>query len=447
MNTSFKKLEIVMECQRNNYVILKVKRKRGRKMKKLLKIALLASCTLLVACGGQANNGGDTPTVVKTDEEYSTFANINNAFAYQTFRDLTSIDDSVVLRGGENDFFKGDNLIYSPYSYEGALATLMHFTDGYDDDEKLKSFVNLNPADYYLNNLQSQNIFIANKGVISGESDDELFHKLGFPDEAEEKSREMQNKMFGRILLEPKYKDDISAVVINVTKFLGQWTQAFNESYTESGTFTKLDGSEMEAELMKTTFWDSHGYEDDVLTMTKKSISTEEDGVKSEEPTSDVYIMVPKYGDDKLSDLKGIIENLETYIEDYESVKEHYGKVKITLPKLETKTVIDLGAFEDEIGSSFIEKEVFLNKNMTKPEVQGQIIKDITQVASLKMDEKEVKAEAITEIQVETTAVAVPDETELEVIADVPYLLVITSRHNNENIISFMAYINNPEVQ
>ena len=120
-------------------------------------------------------------------------------------------------------------------------------------------------------------------------------------------------------------------------------------------------------------------------------------------------------------------------------------EVKIVMPKLDTKSTLDLSEYERQINSGVMDTAFSLNRNMTKDDDGLLWIDRITQVANLRIDEEEVVAEVITEIMVESAAMEVGERKKLEIIADVPYLLVITSRHGENDIISFMAYINSPE--
>ncbi|NLY20296.1 MAG: hypothetical protein GXZ08_03350 [Tissierellia bacterium] len=115
------------------------------------------------------------------------------------------------------------------------------------------------------------------------------------------------------------------------------------------------------------------------------------------------------------------------------------------MPKLDTKSTLDLSEYERQINSGVMDTAFSLNRNMTKDDDGLLWIDRITQVANLRIDEEEVVAEVITEIMVESAAMEVGERKKLEIIADVPYLLVITSRHGENAIISFMAYINSPE--
>ena len=415
-------------------------------MKKLV-ILLISTCLLLTSCGNAEADNKVDKTVDKTVEEYSKLTEINNKFAYDSFKSLTEIEDSSILSGKGGTVLRGDNLIYSPYSYECAFSTLVKFTDGFDGIEKLKSINEIRPEEFRINNLKSKDVFMANSELIKGESEDPAFVKLGFPKEAEDYSKKMQNDMFGRILLEPKYEAETMSTIINVTKFQGKWSEAFNSELTKEGAFTKIDGKTIDTELMNTIFFDTNGYEDEYLKMTKKAISGEDKSGKAlEEPISDMYIIVPKYGEnDKIKLLKDIIANLDQYIENYDENSSIYDEVKIVMPKLDTKSTLDLSEYERQINSGVMDIVFSLNRNMTKDDDGLLWIDGITQVANLRIDEEEVVAEAITEIMVESAAMEVGEKKKLEIIADVPYLLVITSRHGENDIISFMAYINSPE--
>lgn len=369
------------------------------------------------------------------------FIKSNNDFAYKTFQDM--MED---YKNGNYNYIESDNLVYSPYSYYRALSLLGTTVD--TDIDILKEVSKVKYSEIgKINNINSADIGIYNKKFYDIKKESNSFFLSEFPNDAENISRSFQNNILGEVLLEPDYSNpEIRNVFLNATHFLGYWKNSFDKEMTYEEDFNLIDGKTVKKEFMHGESESKSGFEDERAAVTYKFLTEEKDG---KEITSKLYVVVPKTEGLNEEDSKKLIsevgQDLKSYIEREMDV---YDEVYLSLPKVKIKTKIDLlvmGRLHD-YGFSGI---LIPNENYMKPkDGKAEAIDSIIQVATLELDEEKVEAKAVTEIVIKSTAVQGEQTKILNVVANRPYFIVITSLEDNrEEVISFISYIEEPKTE
>ena len=160
-----------------------------------------------------------------------------------------------------------------------------------------------------------------------------------------------------------------------------------------------------------------------------------------------MYVIVPKTDGLDEKSAKAKIANVACNIKKYLENLETYDKVFLRLPKIKTKTSIDLLEMADAHGYKLRGNGKFHTKYLDRIKDISEGISGIRQVASLEIDEEKVEAKAVTEIVTKATAVAPQQQQRiLYVNADVPHFIVITSVEDGVETISFMCLITEPSV-
>ncbi|MDO5018078.1 MAG: serpin family protein [Lagierella massiliensis] len=384
------------------------------------KIAMLLTLVLVTSC----TKGSDITTDNKNAEIQSTLQmTILNNFAYKTF--------GLILK--DNNF---NNTVYSSLSFGEALGSLTKLTDDFKENEYIKDFYGYK-SPKNLSNLVSKNLILSNKELLDlGKNPPKELKHVSFPKEAQKESYKLQKKILGEVLLEPNYTNNLSSVILNVANFKGQWEKPFDKKFTEKNFKFNTGNQKENVDLMTENDMDEKlGFEDEFAVATRKKLKQK--GTAS----SFCYIIVPKKIDNNL--YEHISNNINTYIEGV-SESGFYDTVILKIPKLKISNYLDLlqplSKKDNTIKEFFqLKKDVLISKN-NEPSKVDKII----QVASLSMDEVEVQASAITEIE-KNTAQLPSEKSILEVVADKPYFVVITSQDENHNeIITFLSFIRNP---
>lgn len=419
---------------------------REIKMKKNITFLFGLVCFGILGCTSSKKNDNiglelDSVQVQTTTSTTSTkrFTEANNEFAYKTFSDILT-DYST----GNIGYINGKNIVYSPYSYIRALSLFNKIAEPFNSPlmEIVRKF------DYEeigsLHNIVSADILLLNDRFYKAKALEKNMSVLSFPKQAEAESIKLQNNILKEVLLEPKYDKDMACVVINATRFLGYWLDSFNKYATSKQDFTLVSGKKIKSDIMSCTITDTQGFEDNDVALTFKSLSeTSED----KSITSNVYVIVPKTDGLDEKSAKAKIANVACNIKKYLENLETYDKVFLRLPKIKTKTSIDLLEMADAHGYKLRGNGKFHTKYLDRIKDISEGISGIRQVASLEVDEEKVEAKAVTEIVTKATAVAPQQQQRiLYVNADVPHFIVITSVEDGVETISFMCLITEPSV-
>lgn len=399
-------------------------------MKDLL--ILLVCIIFLVSCVPKKSTiesdpkpiGSDYPTSSETD---ITEGDVLMPFSSTTFKDI-------VISSYKN------NIVYSPYSYGQAINQLTKITDDFKKNDLINRFYIKDISEIKLSNIKTANLIMANRKFFDlKENAPDNLKLVRFPKEAENTSRELQQKTLDKVLLEPEYNKEDSNIILNATKFDGKWLKPFESKNTiEDAEFKTFDGVE-KVKLMTEVNPDGKlGFEDEYAVATRKEIKSDRKNQKSY-----AYILVPKETSPEF--LEKIALNIGTYIYSINHLPGEYDSVILQIPKIDLKSKLDLLKISKDnfygLEKPFnLKEDVMLSKSSDSVAITG-----IKQVATLSMDEKEVKSEAVTEIGMKLTSAPSQEKKTLEVIANKPYFVVLTSESENGiELITFTALVNNP---
>lgn len=331
------------------------------------------------------------------------------------------------------------HLIYSPYSYKKAFEGLGDLTDEFKKDQYIGkvAYSNLTTPP----NTQTETITMLNSKYF--ESDDKRFKVVDFKkkgdlSEAEETSKDLQQRILNEVLLAPDYDESLASVIINATRFYGKWEKPFEKERTEKLDFITLDNKKIKKDIMQAGDLLRIGYEDEMVTAGAKAL-------KSENEDSFVYFISPKKWDDRsLKEVAKNIPNIIGSIHNFngagsDSKAKYYDTVFVAVPKMDIESKIALDEVERGNGGEDLFK-AFRERNTIKRKegaVEALQINKITQVATMRMDEEEIEAKAVTEMKMELTAMIPEEETILEIDCTHPHFVVTVS----DGIISFIGFV------
>lgn len=325
---------------------------------------------------------------------------------------------------------KERNLIYSPYSYKMALEGVGKITNSFDNDSYLSEAVKSNMLQN-LSSVKTKNLVMLNKMNFDTQNKD--ISLVSFPDEAKKLSVDTQKEVLGHVLLEPDYSTDTNFVSLNATKFESKWEEPFE--IVEKGEFNAFNDVLSSKDFLYGEI-DKVAYVDEDVEVGSKKLK--DDG-------SYVYFVSPKKFERE--NLEKVASKIPNYIKDInafisqgfaketKNVKE-YDEVNISIPKIDTESTIDILKAEADNRHAQLMDNFEYKDNIKSANKQGNI-DSIIQVANMKLDEKGVKAEAVTEI-VEMTSLA-PEEKKdiLDINCDHPHFVVCVS----QGIITFIGFI------
>ncbi len=238
---------------------------------------------------------------------------------------------------------------------------------------------------------------------------------------ASEKTHEKIDRIVDRI------GPDVILILLNAVYFNGKWATPFDPSLTEEGDFRLLDGGTVSVPLMHR--WDEYPYyEDEDLQAVSLPYGDESDGRMS------MYVILPREGRD-YGEFLGALneESWEKWMDAFESREG-----KLALPRFEVeyeKTLNDaLGAmgmgpaFEGGFEGMAVggENEIFISKVLQKTYID--------------VNEEGTEAAAVTEVEMELTAV--PADEPFTMTVDRPFFFAI--RDNQTGALLFMGSIVDP---
>lgn len=330
-------------------------------------------------------------------------------------------------------------LVYSPYSYKKAFEGLGNLTEAFKDDKYIgKVAYSSLPAP---SNTQTETITMLNSNTF--ESDDKRFKVVDFNkdngmSEAEKTSKDLQERILNEVLLAPDYDESMASVIINATRFYGKWEKPFEKDRTEELDFTTLDNKKVKKDIMQAEDLMKIGYEDEMVTAGAKAL-------QSENGDSYVYFISPKKWDD--ASLKEVVKNIPNIIGNIhnfngagsDSKAKYYDTVCVAVPEMDIKSKIDLEKVEKNNGGEALFKP-FKERNTIKRKDGSHetiYIDKITQVAGMRMDEKEIEAKAVTQMELKFTYLPPQDETLLEIDCTHPHFVITVSG----GIISFIGFV------
>lgn len=321
------------------------------------------------------------------------------------------------------------NLIYSPYSYKLALEGLGTVTADFDADEYLGYAVKDNmPKE--LDATRTKTIIMLNKNEF--ETKDKNIKLVEFPDEAAKLSDNAKKEVFGEALWPSEYDGATRFAIMNATKFESEWAEPFNEGMIKEDVFyTFGDAREtvmkqyLHGEISRLAYDD-----DDVMVGMKPLKST----------NSAIYFIAPK--DFTKEKITNNAENIPSYINKLRDYKEgngakFYDYVNIKVPMIMDKTKIDvlkaeLNGAHKSLANGFKVRDTITNKGD-----EELYIGDITQFARFKLDDKGVRAEAVTDIKAEGAEMPAENPTELNIECTQPFFVVVES----EGVVTFITFI------
>lgn len=328
---------------------------------------------------------------------------------------------------------KEKNLIYSPYSYKMALEGVGMATNTFNEDDYLSEVVKSNmPKD--ISSVKSKNLVMLNKKDFDTEDKD--ISLVSFPDEGKELSVKTQKEVLGHVLLEPMYTVDTRFVSLNATKFESKWEKPFEIG--EKGEFNAFNDVLSDKDFLYGEI-DKAAYTDEDVEVGRKELK--DDG-------SYVYFVSPrKFEKDNLEKIASKIADYIKSIEEQGTVGKNglaksnknvriYDEVNLNIPKIDTESTIDILKAEANNGHAQLVDNFEYKDSIKTSNKQGNI-DSIMQVANMTLDEKGVKAEAVTEIVKMTSLAPEVEKDILDIDCSRPHFVVCVS----EGIITFIGFI------
>lgn len=332
-------------------------------------------------------------------------------------------------------------LVYSPFSYAKALQGLGSLTPDFDNNPYIGKLINQKMKEG-VSNINTDTLVIINKEYFT--TKDKSFKLVSFKkengeSEAEKASVDLQKRIVGEVMLGPDYKEDLASVIINATRFYGKWEKPFDKENTEIEKFTTMDNKKVDKDIMYAGDLIKVGLDNDLVAVGAKRLKSDNGG------NAFTYFIEAKKWDKE--SLKMIANNIPKYISEIENFNNEkaetsakfYDGVTVTVPRLDIESRIELDEIEKANGHESLfgpirERDII---KRTGKDFSSMQVGKITQVAKMRMDEEEIEAKAVTEIQVEMTAFLPEEKTYLDIDCTHPHFIVTVS----EGIISFIGFV------
>lgn len=323
----------------------------------------------------------------------------------------------------------GKNLIYSPYSYKLALQGLGTVTADFDADEYLGYAVKDNmPKE--LDATRTKTIIMLNKNEF--ETKDKNIKLVEFPDEAAKLSDNAKKEVFGEALWPSEYDGATRFAIMNATKFESEWAEPFDKDMIKEDEFYTF-GDARETTMKKYMIGeiDCLAYDDDDVMVGMKPLKS---------TNSAIYFIAPK--DFTKEKITNIAANITTYVNKLRDYKEgngakFYDYVNIKVPMIMDETKIDVLKAELNGGHASLANGFKVRDTITNKGDEELYIGDITQFARFKLDDKGVRAEAVTDIKAEGAEMPDENPTELNIECTQPFFVVVES----EGVVTFITFI------
>lgn len=347
-----------------------------------------------------------------------------NKFVNESY---SSIFKDYIMNTGEK------NLIYSPYSYKMALEGVGKITNKFNEDDYLSEAVKSNMPQN-LNSVKTKNLVMLDK--MNFDTQDKDISLVSFPDEGKELSVKTQKEVLGHVLLEPMYTVDTRFVSLNATKFESKWEKPFE--IVEKNEFNAFNDVLSDKDFLYGEI-DKVAYVDEDVEVGRKELK--DDG-------SYVYFVSPrKFEKDNLEKIASKIADYIKFIEEQGIVDANglaksnknvriYDEVNVNVPKIDTESTIDILKAEANNGHAQLIDSFEYKDSIKTSNKQGNI-DSIIQVANMKLDEKGVKAEAVTEIVKMASLAPEVEKDILDIDCSRPHFVVCVS----EGIITFIGFI------
>lgn len=321
------------------------------------------------------------------------------------------------------------NLIYSPYSYKLALEGLGTVTADFDADEYLGYAVKDNmPKE--LDGTRTKTITMLNKNEF--ETKDKNIKLVEFPGDAAKLSDNAKKEVFGEALWPSEYDGATRFAIMNATKFESEWAEPFDKDMIKEDEFYTF-GDARETTMKKYMIGeiDCLAYDDDDVMVGMKPLKS---------TNSAIYFIAPK--DFTKEKITNIAANITTYVNKLRDYKEgngakFYDYVNIKVPMIMDETKIDVLKAELNGGHASLANGFKVRDTITNKGDEELYIGDITQFARFKLDDKGVRAEAVTDIKAEGAEAPVENPTVLNIECTQPFFVVVES----EGVVTFITFI------
>lgn len=321
------------------------------------------------------------------------------------------------------------NLIYSPYSYKLALEGLGTVTADFDADEYLGYAVKDNmPKE--LDATRTKTIIMLNKNEF--ETKEKNIKLVEFPGEAAKLSDNTKKEVFGEALWPSEYDGATRFAIMNATKFESEWAEPFDKNMIKEDEFyTFGDARETIMKKYLRGEIDNLAYDDDDVMVGMKPLKS---------TNSAIYFIAPK--DFTKEKITNIAANINTYVNKLRDYKEgngakFYDYVNIKVPMIMDETKIDVLKAELNGGHASLANGFKVRDTITNKGDEELYIGDITQFARFKLDDKGVRAEAVTDIKAEGVEKPAENPTELNIECTQPFFVVVES----EGVVTFITFI------
>lgn len=226
------------------------------------------------------------------------------------------------------------------------------------------------------------------------------------------------------LIAEGVLNSDTRLVLTNAIYLNAPWMHRFNKDSTSPGSFTRLDGSTVEAQLMRLSeelrFATGAGYQAVELPYIDGSLS--------------MLVIVPDAGE--FADFQSALsaDTLETIVSDLKTAQ-----VKLAFPRFEYRTQASLKDALKEMGMPIAFEPGLADFSAMSPDGKNLFIQDVIHEAFIAVDEDGTEAAAATAVVVGRTSA--PQDT-VELTVDRPFLYAI--RDNDTGAILFLGRLTDP---
>lgn len=310
----------------------------------------------------------------------------------------------------------GQNVIFSPYGVQQALAVVANGTADATVQKSLMSLVV--PTHEQLHNTQTGAMLLLypedNRPIRPEKWRDDV--KIVATDEAAQQAKtEFQKRILDEVL--DSKTPDKGLNLYTALRYFAKWDLPFPEENTEKRPFTLANGQKIQVDTMKSTLSGAHGiqkskYDAAVLTAAEQSAR--------------VYFIKPKG-----SNIAWVQEHLEDIIEPA-SRPGHMQGVMDFLSSSETETILEMPklSLESHLGiTEFLRgiypfsKDAFYLEKITSEYLFK--LQNAEQIAKLTVNEVSAEAKVFTTMTMCCVAGIRPEPKLIHIKIDSPYFLVI----------------------
>lgn len=320
-----------------------------------------------------------------------------------------------------------ENLVLSPLSIQRCLDLISLCTEDRENLPIFKFYDESHLQNLNFKNTKLANLILINLQNIKGETKSLNYDNIKTVKSATEGTKvyqKFQKTNLDEVLDKEKITDDVVASFIDTVNYEVKWKEPFDEKKTKKRDFSKSDGTKIQVDTMYNHFENTTALSNDVIEIFC---------IRSN--NSNIYFIKPK------EEQNFSAEQLQNLINTFKESNERYD-VNFYLPKIDIKSQVDFMNLFPKIGLGKLLNEFKIEKLL--PDMNLKVSK-AKQTSTLKIDEKGVKAKAVTKVDVKETSMPVENK-KIDIKMDGPFYIIIEDYDENSKteLITFSAYIADP---